>query len=136
MERFKLDFSRSQVELPGLTLRPVELLRFESRPIGQLLYEGDGGVIALSVMAEPGGEPEREAELRAGLNTLYWASGNYRFLLASTAPREAMEKIADMIERRFAPRRKDAHPGCGASSARPAQPVHYCDQCRDHHSGR
>jgi anti-sigma factor RsiW len=101
-EMFNLDFSQARVELPGLTLKRVELLRFEGRPLGQLLYEGDYGIIALCVMAQPGEESEREAERRADLNTLYWTSGNYRFLLVSRAPASAMENIADVLESRFA----------------------------------
>ena len=47
-------------------------------------------------MSEPGGESEREAERRANLNTVYWVSGNYRFLLVGPAPAETMEKLADI----------------------------------------
>ena len=48
------------------------------------------------------GESEREAERRANLNTVYWASGNYRFLLVGPAPAETMEKLADVVQSRFA----------------------------------
>ena len=47
-------------------------------------------------------ESEREAERRANLNTVYWASGNYRFLLVGPAPAETMENLADVVQSRFA----------------------------------
>ena len=98
---FKFDFSQARVELPGLTLKRVELLEFEGQPLGQLLYEGDYGIVALCVMAQQGEELEREAERRAGLNTLYWTSGDYRFLLVSRAPASTIENIADVLQSRF-----------------------------------
>ena len=101
-EILKFDLSQARVALPGLTLKRVELLQFENRPLAQLLYQGEHGVVTLCIMPEPGGESEREAERRANLNTVYWASGNYRFLLVGPAPAETMEKLADMVQSRFA----------------------------------
>jgi anti-sigma factor RsiW len=98
----KVDLSQARVALPSLTLKRVELLQFENRPLAQLLYEGEHGVVVLCIMSEPGGESEREAERRANLNTVYWASGNYRFLLIGPAPAETMEKLADIVQSRFA----------------------------------
>ena len=95
----KVDLSQARVALPGLTLKRVELLQFENRPLAQLLYEG---VVVFCIMSEPAGESEREAERRATLNTVYWASGNYRFLLVGPAPAEIMEKLADTVQSRFA----------------------------------
>jgi anti-sigma factor RsiW len=77
-EPLKLDLSRARV-LPGLTLKRIELLQFENRPLAQLLYEGEHGVVVLCIMPLPNGESEREVERRADLNTIYWASGDYRF---------------------------------------------------------
>ena len=101
-EILKFDLSQARVALPGLTLKRVELLQFENRPLAQLLYQGEHGVVTLCIMPEPGGESEREAERRANLNTVYWASGDYRFLLVGLAPAETMEKLADMVQSRFA----------------------------------
>jgi len=101
-EILKLDLSQARLALPGLTLKRVELLQFENRPLAQLLYEGEHGIVALCVMREPGGSSEREAERRANLNTVYWASGDYRFLLVGPVLAETMEKIADVIQSRFA----------------------------------
>jgi anti-sigma factor RsiW len=101
-EILKVDLSQARVALPGLTLKRVELLQFENQPLAQLLYQGEHGVVALCIMPEPGGESEREAERRANLNTVYWASRDYRFLLVGLAPAETMEKLADMIQSRFA----------------------------------
>jgi anti-sigma factor RsiW len=98
----KLDLPQGWVALPGLMLKRADLLQFENRPLAQLLYEGEYGVVVLCIMLEPDGEPEREAERRAGLNTLYWASGDYRFLLVGSVSAETMESIADVIENRFA----------------------------------
>jgi anti-sigma factor RsiW len=98
----KVDLSQARVALPGLTLKRVELLQFENRPLAQLLYEGEHGVVVFCIMSEPGGESERESERRANLNTVYWASGNYRFVLIGPAPAETMEKLADMVQGRFA----------------------------------
>jgi len=72
-EILKVDLSQARVALPGLTLKRVELLQFENRPLSQLLYQGEHGVVTLCIMPEPGGESEREAERRANLNTVYWA---------------------------------------------------------------
>lgn len=101
-ETLKLDLSRARVALPGLTLKRIELLQFENRPLAQLLYEGEHGLVVLCIMPLPNGESEREAERRADLNTVYWASGDYRFLLAGPAPAETVESIADVVESRFA----------------------------------
>ena len=101
-EILKFDLSQARVALPGLTLKRVELLQFENRPLAQLLYQGEHGVVTLCIMPEPGGESEREAERRANLNTVYWASGDYRFLLVGFAPAVIMEKLADMVQSRFA----------------------------------
>ena len=101
-EILKLDLSQARVALPGLTLKRVELLQFENRPLAQLLYQGEHGVVVLCIMPEPGGESEREAERRANLNTVYWASRDYRFLLVGPAPAETMGKLADMVQSRFA----------------------------------
>ena len=98
----KVDLSQARVALPGLTLKRVELLQFENRPLAQLLYEGEHGVVVFCIMSEPGGESERKSERRENLNTVYWASGNYRFLLIGRAPAETMEKLADMVQSRFA----------------------------------
>jgi anti-sigma factor RsiW len=98
----KLDLSRTRVALPGLTLKRIELLQFENRPLAQLIYEGEHGIVVLCIMPLPNGESEREAERRADLNTVYWGSGDYRFLLAAPAPAETMESIADVVESRFA----------------------------------
>jgi anti-sigma factor RsiW len=101
-ERLKLDLSQARVALPGLTLKRVELLQFENRPLAQLLFEGEHGVVVFCIMPEPGGESEREAERRANLNTVYWARGDYRFLLVGLAPADTMKKLADMVQSRFA----------------------------------
>lgn len=101
-EALKLDLSPPRVELPGLTLKRSELLQFEGHPIVQLLYEGEHGVVALCIMAESKGEAERETERRADLNTIYWASGDYRFLLVGAAPAERLETIANVVQSRFA----------------------------------
>jgi anti-sigma factor RsiW len=99
-EILKLDLSQARVALPGLTLKRVEPLQFENRPLAQLLYQGE--LVVLCIMAEPGGESEREAERWANLNTVYWASRGYRFLLVGPAPAETMGKLADMVQSRFA----------------------------------
>jgi len=88
--------------LPSLTLKRVELLQFENRPLAELLYQGEHGVVTLCIMPEPGAESEREAERRANFNTVYWARGDYRFLLVGLAPAETMKKLADMVQSRFA----------------------------------
>jgi len=101
-EILKLDLSQARVALPSLTLKRVELLQFENRPLAELLYQGEQGVVTLCIMPEPGGESEREAERRANLNTVYWARGDYRFLLVGLAPADTMKKLADMVQSRFA----------------------------------
>jgi anti-sigma factor RsiW len=101
-EVLKLDLSQARVALPGLTLKRVELLQFENHPLVQLLYEGKDGIIALCIMPEPDAESQREAERRADLNTVYWAAGNYRFLLVGPVSPETMENIADVVQSRFA----------------------------------
>jgi anti-sigma factor RsiW len=90
------------VALPGLTLKRVELLQFENRALAQLLYEGNHGIVVLCIMPEPDGASEREAERRANLNTVYWASGDHRFLLVGPVSAEIMENIADVVQSRFA----------------------------------
>jgi hypothetical protein len=53
-------------------------------------------------VAVASGEAERESERRAGLNTIYWASGDYRFLVVGAGSAQWMETIADVVESRFA----------------------------------
>jgi anti-sigma factor RsiW len=101
-EILKLDLSQARVALPGLTLKRVELLQFENRPLAQLLYEGEQGVVVLCIMPDPDGESQRGAERRADLNTIYWASGDYRFLLVGPGLAETMENLADVVQSRFA----------------------------------
>ena len=74
----------------------VELLQFENRPLAQLLYEGEHGVVVLCIMPDSDGRSEREAERRVELNTVYWASEDHRFLLLGPVSVEAMEKMADL----------------------------------------
>src|SRR5262245_10163223 len=101
-ERLKLELSPARVALPGLTLRRIELLQFENRPLAQLLYEGEQGVVVLCIMPESDGKSERETERRAELNTIYWASEDHRFLLLGPVSAETMEKTAEVVESRFA----------------------------------
>ena len=101
-ERLNLDLSPARVALPGLTLRRVELLQFNNRPLAQLLYEGEPGVVVLCIMPESDGKSEREAERREEFNTVYWASESHRFLLLGPISAETMEKMAEVVRSRFA----------------------------------
>jgi hypothetical protein len=53
-EILKVDLSQARVALPGLTLK---LLQIENRPLAQLLYEGEHGVVVVQSRSSFAGVP-------------------------------------------------------------------------------
>jgi anti-sigma factor RsiW len=100
-EVLKLDLSQPRVAFEGLTLKRVELLNFQGRKVGELLYASEQGPVALCIMAEPGGEGEGEVEGRDGLNFMYWAASGRRFLLIGAVPEKTIDALANTIVSRF-----------------------------------
>src|SRR6478672_3088505 len=55
-EILKVDLSQARVALPGLTLKRVELLQFENRPLAKPLYHGEFPYTALCRDGRPTGD--------------------------------------------------------------------------------
>lgn len=96
-----LDLSASRVTFPGLTLKRVEQLQIDGRPLAQLLYESDLGPIALCILRETDADGDQGVRRISGMNLVYWSAGAHGFLLVGRAPAETMRRIADAAAQRF-----------------------------------
>lgn len=97
-----ISLSPELVQLPGLSLKRVERLRVEDRPLLQLLYDGDEtGPVALCIVREPDEGGERASRRIAGMNLVYWTADGYGFLLVGAAPADTIRGLAEIASSRF-----------------------------------
>jgi hypothetical protein len=97
------EFQNAQQAAPaGVTRRSRARSRYLGIEVDDALAVAEQGVVVLCIMPESDGKSEREAERRAELNTVYWASEDHRFLLLGPVSAETMEKMAEVVRSRFA----------------------------------
>jgi len=101
-ETLNLRLSADTLALPGLTLKRVEQLQIEGRPLAQLLYASDDiGPIALCILRESEADTARETKQVAGMTLIYWTADAHGFLLVGTAPVEKMQELAETTAQHF-----------------------------------
>ena len=79
----KLHFSLTldRVSLPGLALKRSQLLEYDEKPLGQIVYVGQQGIVALCVYADGQSDTTQKTEQRAGMNIVHWSSRGRAFML-------------------------------------------------------
>ena len=93
----KLDVSLSlaQASLPGVTLKWVQLLEYDGKPLGQLAYlDGQGKPMALCIYADGRPDTVQTTEQRAGLNIVHWASHGHAFMVLGHAAMPQLQSLA------------------------------------------
>jgi anti-sigma factor RsiW len=100
----KLDIALpiASVSLPGESLKRVQLLQYDGKPLGQIAYlDAKDGPLALCFYTAR--QPDRELvpEQRAGLNVVHWASRGHVFMLMGRMPAPRLAELALLLSRQL-----------------------------------
>ena len=94
--KLHLPLTLDRVSLPDLALKRSQLLDYDEKPLGQIIYLGQQ-IVALCVYAD--GQPDtiQRTEQRAGMNIVYWSSGGHAFMLVGRTPVPELQRFANQI---------------------------------------
>jgi anti-sigma factor RsiW len=97
-KKLDLDLPRSKIELPGQTIRRVELFHAVDAPLAQIAYlHPDMGPVALCILGRAQAPEAIEAERRRGMNIAYWSTSKHAYMLVGRAPEEALVGFAQRL---------------------------------------
>jgi anti-sigma factor RsiW len=91
-----------KVAISGAVLKRAEILQYEGRPLGQILYlDPEHGPIALCILQsdEPG--TSLRMEQRGGFAIGFWADGKFSYMLIGRNPAEDLRRLAESLIPRF-----------------------------------
>lgn len=87
--------SLNQASLPGVALKWVQLLEYDGKPLGQLVYlDSQGKPMALCIYVDRRPDTAQATERRAGLNIVHWASHGRAFMLLGHAATPLLQSLA------------------------------------------
>jgi anti-sigma factor RsiW len=94
--KLHLPLTLDRVSLPDLALKRSQLLDYDEKPLGQIIYLGQQ-IVALCVYAN--GQPDtlQRTEQRAGMNIVYWSTGGHAFMLVGRVPVPELQRFANQI---------------------------------------
>jgi anti-sigma factor RsiW len=97
------DLRPEDVALPGIALKQAQLLQYDGKALGQILYlDARYGPTALCIMQSSLPAAAVDTEQRHGLNVAYWSSSGHAFMLVGRQPAERLAIFAHSIARRMA----------------------------------
>ncbi len=97
------DLRPEAVALPGIALKQAQLLQYDGKALGQILYlDARYGPTALCIMQSSRPAAAVDTEERRGLNVAYWSGSGHAFMLIGRQPTEQLATFAQSIARRLA----------------------------------
>jgi anti-sigma factor RsiW len=100
----KLDVPLSAYDtaLPGLALKWTQLLQYDGKPLGEMVYaDPQSGPVTLCVFADGEADAAPRQERRNGLNIVYWSAKGRAFMLVGRMAEADLRPLADGIYRRL-----------------------------------
>jgi anti-sigma factor RsiW len=92
-----------RLSLPGLVLKRSQLLQYDEKPLGQVIYlDPQGGIVALCIYAESHPDTPQSSEQRAGMNIVHWSSGGRSFMLVGRAAMPQLQRLASLLSQQLA----------------------------------
>ncbi|MBV9560261.1 MAG: anti-sigma factor [Bradyrhizobium sp.] len=92
----------SSVSLPGITLKRVQILQYDGKPLGQIAYlDPHDGVVALCIYSDSHHEIGPSSEQRAGLNIVHWASQGRAYMLVGRKAMPELRELAGLLSQRL-----------------------------------
>jgi anti-sigma factor RsiW len=100
----KLHFSLTldRVSLPDLALKRSQLLEYDEKPLGQIVYVGQQGIVVLCVYADDQSDSTQKTEQRAGMNIVHWSSRGRAFMLLGRTEVPDLQRLANLVSRQLA----------------------------------
>lgn len=92
----------TSISLPGLSLKRVQVLQYDGKPLGQIAYlDPHDGALALCIY--DGGSADRApaSEQRVGLNVVYWSTRGRAFMLVGHLPASRLQEFASLLTRQM-----------------------------------
>jgi anti-sigma factor RsiW len=97
------DLRPEAVALPGIALKQAQLLQYDGKALGQILYlDARYGPTALCIMQSAHPAAAVDTEQRRGLNVAYWSVAGHAFMLIGRQPENQLATFAQSIARRMA----------------------------------
>ena len=94
-QRMGLTLDLATLRLPGLDLKRTQLLQYDDRPLGQILYlDPEYGPLAFCLVKSDAGRQDLKTEQRYGLNIAYWSSASHAFIMAADQPMARLASLA------------------------------------------
>jgi anti-sigma factor RsiW len=91
------------VALPGIALKQAQLLQYDGKALGQILYlDARYGPTALCIMQSSLPAAAVETEERRGLNVAFWSVAGHAFMLIGRQPADQLATLAQSIAQRLA----------------------------------
>jgi anti-sigma factor RsiW len=101
--KLQLPLTLDRVSLPDLSLRRSQLLDYDEKSLGQLIYLGQQGrIVALCVYADGQSDAAQKTEQRSGMNVVYWSSRDHAFMLVGRTTVSELQRLANQISRQLA----------------------------------
>lgn len=87
-----------KVTLAGPEVKRADLLQYEGRPLGQILYlDPRHGPMALCILRSEEPTAPLRMEERSGFNVAFWADGVFTYMLIGRNPAEDIRRFADSL---------------------------------------
>jgi anti-sigma factor RsiW len=100
--KLKLSLPASALTLPGLTLKRADVFVFRGMALAEILYlDPRHGPVALCIIANGRPDAGLQAEIREGLNIVFWQRRGLGFLIVGRTPPSELTEQAKSIAMRL-----------------------------------
>lgn len=97
-KQVELDLPRDRIELPGQSVRRIDLLHASGGLIAQVAYfNPEAGPVALCVIGRAQIPEPVRSERRREMNVAYWSTSRHAFMLVGRAPEEMLVEFAGRL---------------------------------------
>jgi anti-sigma factor RsiW len=91
-----------RLSLPGLVLKRSQLLQYDEKPLGQVIYlDPQDGIVALCIYAESHPDTPQSSEQRAGMNVVHWSSRDRAFMLVGRMAISQLQRLANLLSQQL-----------------------------------
>jgi anti-sigma factor RsiW len=92
----------ASISLPGISLKRVQLLQYDGKPLGQIAYlDPHDGAVALCIYDGGSTDSQPASEQRAGLNVVHWSVRGRAFMLVGHLPASRLQEFASLLTRQM-----------------------------------